>query len=230
MAWLSYIPGKSTLLLLFKAARVRLMANSENVGALANARIASATEEINQISDDIRDAKAAAASNPVNGGALSAPADAAPATSEATATGKDSPPILTKATDKPAKNRVPTVAAINSPRDDAGVQWAGEYDALAGRREKGAFASQLALLGYSAQEFRVTVRRIPPDGPADTRQRYTVLVMQLRDGMPIREKRYDGGHGSEWVNEFSRDAAVAFPRKVEPNSPPIAPDSSRTGV
>jgi hypothetical protein len=55
---LSYIPGKSTLLVLFNAARVRLMANSENVGSLPDARIASATEEINRISDDIRDATA----------------------------------------------------------------------------------------------------------------------------------------------------------------------------
>jgi hypothetical protein len=46
MGWPSYIPGKSTLLL-FKAARVRLMATSENVGSLPNKRIASATEVAN---------------------------------------------------------------------------------------------------------------------------------------------------------------------------------------
>ena len=73
MRWPSYIPGKSTLLLLFKAARVRLMATSENVGSLPDKRIASATEEINQISDDIRDAKAIASSDH---------ADATPAASE----------------------------------------------------------------------------------------------------------------------------------------------------
>jgi hypothetical protein len=57
MRWPSYIPGKSTLLL-FKAARGRLMATSENVGSLPNKRIASASEEIDRISDDIRHAKA----------------------------------------------------------------------------------------------------------------------------------------------------------------------------
>jgi hypothetical protein len=60
MRWLPYvpyIPGKATLVLLFKAARIRLMSNSASVDALSNARIASATEEMNLISDDIRDAK-----------------------------------------------------------------------------------------------------------------------------------------------------------------------------
>jgi hypothetical protein len=57
--WLSYIPEKATLVLLFKAARVRLMANSASVDALSNTRIASATEEMHLIADDIRDAKIA---------------------------------------------------------------------------------------------------------------------------------------------------------------------------
>ena len=57
MRVLSYIPGKSTLVLLFKAARVRLMSNGARVDSLSDARIESATEEMNQISDDIRDAK-----------------------------------------------------------------------------------------------------------------------------------------------------------------------------
>ena len=59
MGSLYYIPQKSRLLLLFKAARMRLIATSENVSLLSEARITSATEEINQISDDIRDAKGA---------------------------------------------------------------------------------------------------------------------------------------------------------------------------
>jgi hypothetical protein len=53
MGSLYYIPQKSRLLLLFKAARMRLIATSENVSLLSEARITSATEEINQISDDI---------------------------------------------------------------------------------------------------------------------------------------------------------------------------------
>jgi len=56
MGSLSYIPGRSTLLLLFKAARGRLMVTSEYLGSLSEARLASATEEMNQISDDIREA------------------------------------------------------------------------------------------------------------------------------------------------------------------------------
>jgi hypothetical protein len=57
MRWLSYIPGHSTLVLLDKAARARLMVTSPDVGALPDERIASVTEEMNQISDDILDAK-----------------------------------------------------------------------------------------------------------------------------------------------------------------------------
>jgi hypothetical protein len=56
MGSLSYLPGRSTLLLLFKAARGRLTATSEYMGSLSDARITSATEEMNQISDDIREA------------------------------------------------------------------------------------------------------------------------------------------------------------------------------
>ena len=52
----SYIPEKSTLLVLFKAARVRLMAASRNIAALSDSRLVSITEEINRISDDISDA------------------------------------------------------------------------------------------------------------------------------------------------------------------------------
>jgi hypothetical protein len=56
MGSLAYIPRKSTLLVLFKAARMRLMAVSENIGALSDSRLASITEEINRLSDYIRDA------------------------------------------------------------------------------------------------------------------------------------------------------------------------------
>ena len=55
--WLPYVPETATLVLLFKAARIRLMANAAAVESLSDARIASATEEMNRISDDIRDAR-----------------------------------------------------------------------------------------------------------------------------------------------------------------------------
>jgi len=96
-----------------------------------------------------------------------------------------------------------------------GVQWAGECDVLA-EGEKAAFALQLVMLGYSPHEFRVTVRRVPPEGRDDTRENYTVLVIQLRHGGLYRERRYDGGHGAEWINEFSRDALTDFPRNADP--------------
>lgn len=95
-----------------------------------------------------------------------------------------------------------------------GVHWAG-HRALAGRQEKTAFASQLATLGYSPHEFRVTVCRVPSPRPERAWLRYTVLVAQFRDGVPFRDKRYVGGHGAAWVNQFSRDAATAFPPQFE---------------
>jgi hypothetical protein len=107
------------------------------------------------------------------------------------------------------------VTAASSADASGGVHWAG-HGALAGRQEKTAFASQLATLGYSPHEFRVTVRRVPAEAPQGAWQRYTLLVAQLRDGVPYRDKRYVGGHGAEWVNEFSRDAAIDFPRNVDP--------------
>ena len=94
-----------------------------------------------------------------------------------------------------------------------GVKWAGDHDALARRHEKDAFFSQLVALGYIPRQFRVTVRHVTSEG--DTRQRYTVLVAQLRDGVPYRGKRYVGGYGAEWVNDFSRDALTNFPRNVD---------------
>src|SRR5664279_10680 len=147
MRWHSYVPGKSTLQLLFKAARVRLMANSENVGSLPNARIASATEQINRISDDIRDAKAAGSSD--NVGAV--PAETQPVIPELALpiTVAASAPLKRRVSKAPDKARLVGHFAAEDLAADAGygVQWAGEYDALAGRREKGAFVSQLATLG-----------------------------------------------------------------------------------
>jgi hypothetical protein len=62
--WLSYIPGKSTLVLLFKAARRRVTEQTDGIAELPNSRIVSATEELNQIADDIRDAKPAPGASP----------------------------------------------------------------------------------------------------------------------------------------------------------------------
>ena len=53
MTWPVYVPSRSTLVLLFKIARARLMASSHNVALLTDARLISATEEMNRISDDI---------------------------------------------------------------------------------------------------------------------------------------------------------------------------------
>ena len=102
---------------------------------------------------------------------------------------------------------VKVTAAASSADAVGGVHWAG-HGALAGRQERTAFASQLATLGYSPHEFRVTVCRVPSQPPHSAWQRYTLLVAQLRQGVPYRDKRYVGGHGAEWVNEFSRDAAT----------------------
>ena len=57
MSWLSFVPGKTTLVLLFHAAQQRLSGQILNVAGLSDARLASATEELNQIADDVRDAK-----------------------------------------------------------------------------------------------------------------------------------------------------------------------------
>jgi hypothetical protein len=219
MRLLSYVPRKSTLLLLFKAARVRLMANSENLGSLPDSRIASATEEINQISDDIRDAKAARSSIGAHA-VLTAlrPASTEVALPETVAASAALRRAHSRAPDAQLEVGQFTIEDLSADAG-AGVQWQGEYDALAGRREKGAFVSQLTTLGYRPNEFRVTVRRVPSEGPADTRLRYTVLVSQLRNGLPVRDKRYAGGHGAEWVSEFSRDAPTDFPRNADPGLP-----------
>jgi hypothetical protein len=219
MGSLSYIAQKSRLLRLFRAARIRLMATGENVSLLSEARITSATEEMKQISDNIRDAKSATSSNR---------ADATtPASKPADSQGVPLPTIVAiSAAPRTAKPKAPhkppqvaEVTAVDVPvQNGDGVQWAGECDALAGGREKAAFVSQLVTLGYIPNEFRVSVRRMPSEGPADPRARYTVLVIQLRDGVLYRERRYFGGQGADWVNDFSRDAATDFPRNVDPSA------------
>ena len=60
MRWLSFIPGKSTLVLLFGAAKRRVAEQTDGVAELPNERIQSATEELNQIADDVREAQAVA--------------------------------------------------------------------------------------------------------------------------------------------------------------------------
>ena len=208
MASLSYIPRNSTLLLLFKAARDRLTAAGDNLGSLSDARLASATEEMNRISDDIRQARGAGYSY----GGQSGDTASHPSFAEST---------LTNTPRSPHQVRV---AEDDLSAEPDGVQWAGEYNLLALRREKAAFVALLVRLGYSPHHFRVTVRRAPPQGPADTGQRYTVQVAQLRDGMPNRDKRYVGGHGADWVGEFARDAAIDFPNNIQPIR---SPDDAR---
>ena len=67
----AYTPRKSTLLLLFDKAVWRLVDNSEGC-QLSDARLAAATEELNRIADEIRDASMAiqthddAAVRPIN--------------------------------------------------------------------------------------------------------------------------------------------------------------------
>jgi hypothetical protein len=52
----SFIPGKATLVRHFHAAKRRLIAQRRAVAVLPDVRIVSATDELNQIVDDIRDA------------------------------------------------------------------------------------------------------------------------------------------------------------------------------
>ena len=187
MGSLFYIPRKSALLSLFKAARVRLAANGEQARRLSDTRIASATKEINQISDDIRDAKDSGSSRDHIDAAtsLGKPADpdvALPITVAVGTTLRAAP----KALDTPMQVDKGTPVNLSATAGE-GVQWRGEYNALASR-EIVAFVSQLAALGYSPREFRVTVRSVP-EGLEGTR-RCTVLVAQLRNGVPFRGQRY----------------------------------------
>ena len=205
MNWISYIPRKATLLLLFETAQTRLLAISENADSLSHARLASAIAEINQISDDIGKARGASA-RASKSAALEV---ALPTLTGSTATRSlhpDSP-------DEPLP--VDKITCLNVSAEADGVQWAGECDVLA-EGEKAAFALQLVILGYSPHEFRVRVRRVPPEGRDDIRENYTILVMQLRHGGLYRERRYNGGHGAEWISEFFRDALTGFPRNADP--------------
>ena len=206
MNWISYIPRKSTLLLLFETAQTRLLAISENADSLSHARLASAIAEINQISDDI--GKARGASARASKSAAHEVASPTPAASTATRSlnpdsHDDEPPPVDK------------ITCLNVSAEADGVQWAGECDVLA-EGEKAAFVLQLVMLGYSPHEFRVTVRRVPPEGRDDARESYTLLVIQLRHGGLYRERRYNSGHGAEWINEFSRVALSDFPRNANP--------------
>jgi hypothetical protein len=58
MRWLSFVPGKSTLLVLFGAAKRRVATQTDGADQLSDERLGSATEELNQIADDVRDAQA----------------------------------------------------------------------------------------------------------------------------------------------------------------------------
>lgn len=51
-----FVPSSATLVILFKIARARLLASSQHVESLTDARLIAATEEMNKISDDIREA------------------------------------------------------------------------------------------------------------------------------------------------------------------------------
>jgi len=57
MRWLSFAPGKSTLVLLFMAAKRRVIEQTDGVADLSDERISSATEELNRIADDVRAAR-----------------------------------------------------------------------------------------------------------------------------------------------------------------------------
>ena len=65
MRWLSFVPGKATLVLLFNAAKRRMTEHAEDVAELPDARIESATEELNKIADDLRDARGAPEESPL---------------------------------------------------------------------------------------------------------------------------------------------------------------------
>ncbi len=136
-------PRKSALLSLFKAARVRLAAK----------RIAPATQEINQISDDLRDAKDSSSSHDRVDAAttLGKPANPEAALPIAVTAGADLRAANSKAPDTPIQIDKGTL--VNLPTEvGEDVQWRGDYNALAPQREIAAFVSQLAALGYSLGE------------------------------------------------------------------------------
>lgn len=138
-------------------------------------------------------------------------------------TDSHSTPLLSvdaKSLDEPL--RVDKITALNSSADADGVRWAGECNVLA-EDEKATFVSQLAMLGYSPQEFQVTVRPMLSKGPEDVHKRYSVTVVQSWNRMPFRGKRYVGGHDAEWVKEFSRNSLAT-------RRPPSRPFSTQAGT
>jgi hypothetical protein len=56
MGTLSYVPRKSTLLLLFDKAVSRVVESTVETSQLSEVRLVAATEELNRIADEIRDA------------------------------------------------------------------------------------------------------------------------------------------------------------------------------
>jgi hypothetical protein len=56
MVTLSYVPRKSTLLLLFDKAVSRLVESTADTSQLSDVRLVAATEELNRIADEIREA------------------------------------------------------------------------------------------------------------------------------------------------------------------------------
>ena len=65
MRWINYwLSGKATLAQLFKAAKRRVAEQTDDIANLPKARIVSATEELNQIADDVRDAQATRKASP----------------------------------------------------------------------------------------------------------------------------------------------------------------------
>ena len=59
MDWHLTTPRKASLALLFRVAKRRLTEQTDDVAELPNARIITATKELNQITDDIRGAQGA---------------------------------------------------------------------------------------------------------------------------------------------------------------------------
>jgi len=65
MRWHPVTPRKANLVLRFKAAKLRMTDQVDNVAELPNTRIVTATVQLNQIVDDIRDAQVEPAAPPL---------------------------------------------------------------------------------------------------------------------------------------------------------------------
>ena len=65
MRWRPVTHLKTSLVLRFKAAKLRMIEQVDNVAELPNTRIVTATVELNQIVDDIRDAQVEPAAPPL---------------------------------------------------------------------------------------------------------------------------------------------------------------------